>query len=362
MNQPAMPVPRIIDVSFFPRELLLTSPFGIATGRLDVARNVFVKVSAQAGSQTVVGWGEAAPFPAVNNETSEQVCGELAACAPALVSKSLFESPAIAPTLSLCGSARAGLEMALLDALCRFAKLPLWAWFGGNQNRVESDFTLTTLDQDIGNKARSLAQRGYNVLKVKVGEPVDAYVASLKMISEVCPGHTVLLDGNAGLAGLDSALRLLAAAKGLGLQVTGFEQPFHKDAWDLHRMLQQQTTVPVILDESISDEQSISRAHALRAAQGVNLKLQKTGVFATRRMAEHAHALGLSLMMGAMVESVLGLSVAAALVKGSVPFKWIDLDTNHWLAQDPTQHQHDFSNAVIRLSEGHVGHGVIVPG
>ena len=74
---------QIAAIDVFDADLALIEPFGIATGAQVVARNVFVRITLADGAQ---GWGEAAPFPAVNGETREHARADRArpACAVSL--------------------------------------------------------------------------------------------------------------------------------------------------------------------------------------------------------------------------------------------------------------------------------------
>lgn len=350
----------ITEVEVRPVALEMTSPFGIATGALTRADNVYFLLHLSSGE---VGYGEAAPFPAVNGETSLQVVDELRAQRTAWIGQHVMDAEKLSQAcrVSLCGSAKAALDMALVDAWTKSAGIALHHWFGSASSSVQTDFTLTTGEANLGSRAAELIHRGYRVLKVKVSGDIPLERERLNILGAACSGATLLLDGNAGLERVTDAMSLLQHADALGLNVTGFEQPFGKWEFAAHAELQAQTSVPVILDESIRGVNDIVKTHALRAARGINLKLQKTGVFETRQMYTVARALGLQVMMGAMVESAMGIAAATALVHGLGGISWVDLDTNHWLRADPTLHAHDFSTSDLRLAQKHVGHGVSLP-
>lgn len=350
----------ISEVEVRPMALEMTSPFGIATGALTRADNVYFLLHLSSGE---VGFGEAAPFPAVNGETSAQVVDELRSHRAAWIGQPVMDAERLSQACrgNLCGSAKAALDIALVDAWAKTAGVSLHHWFGSAGSRVQTDFTLTTGEANLGGRAAELIKRGYRVLKVKVGGDVSLERERLSVLGAACSGATLLLDGNAGLERVADALALLQHADALGLKVTGFEQPFGKWEFGAHAELQAQTPVPVILDESIRGVNDIVKTHSLRAGRGINLKLQKTGVFETRQMYIVARALGLQVMMGAMVESAMGIAAATSLVHGLGGVSWVDLDTNHWLRADPTSHSHDFSTSNLRLTQMHVGHGVSLP-
>jgi L-alanine-DL-glutamate epimerase-like enolase superfamily enzyme len=69
------------------------------------------------------------------------------------------------------------------------------------------------------------------------------------------------------------------------------------------------------------------------AVDGVNVKLAKTGsVGEALRLIEGARALGLSVMLGCMVESSLGIAAAVHL---SPLVDWVDLDGHLLVSDDP---------------------------
>ena len=73
---------RIGSVDVTPLDIDLVTPFGIATGAQVRANNLLVRVMLDDGT---TGFGEAAPFPAVNGETQAMADAALRAAIPALV-------------------------------------------------------------------------------------------------------------------------------------------------------------------------------------------------------------------------------------------------------------------------------------
>ncbi|MFW5921116.1 MAG: enolase C-terminal domain-like protein, partial [Polyangiales bacterium] len=109
-----------------------------------------------------------------------------------------------------------------------------------------------------------------------------------------------------------------------------------KDALPQMARVAAATDVPVIADESVATLADLERVVEAKAADGVNLKLAKSGgLLPALAVGEAAREHGLSVMVGGMVETRLGMSamgqVAGAL--GGVSF--VDLDTAWLLARDP---------------------------
>jgi L-alanine-DL-glutamate epimerase-like enolase superfamily enzyme len=87
----------------------------------------------------------------------------------------------------------------------------------------------------------------------------------------------------------------------------------------------------VILDEGCHDLRDV--APAATYADGINIKLAKSGGLREAvRMVHAARALGLSVMVGCMVESQLAVAAAAQIASLA---DWVDLDGYLLLADEP---------------------------
>src|SRR6476469_8263647 len=99
-------------------DIPLHTPFGIAGGAQDLARNLLATVELVDGTR---GYGEAAPFPAFNGETQAGAIAAVNAARPAVEGADVRSYRAIAaairPLVGAAGSARCALETAVLDAL-----------------------------------------------------------------------------------------------------------------------------------------------------------------------------------------------------------------------------------------------------
>jgi L-alanine-DL-glutamate epimerase-like enolase superfamily enzyme len=90
-------------------------------------------------------------------------------------------------------------------------------------------------------------------------------------------------------------------------------------------------TFPILGDESVLHASDLPSKAGL--FDGVVLKLAKSGgITRVYEMTAVAHALGLKLMLGCMIESSLG--IAGGVAVGPL-FDWLDIDGNLLLAGDP---------------------------
>jgi L-Ala-D/L-Glu epimerase len=349
---------RIEAIDVRPLSVPLLDPFVIATGRVDVTRSAEVRVALveEASGRRAEGLGEGAALWPVTQEDQPEVLAALSR-ARGLIGSSIAlpEGDGAAPidlaTLAELHAAltampleakvaRAALETAICDAWARLSGLPLRALLGGaagaSTRHLETDITVPIAEPwRMAELARGWAARGFVSFKVKVGKDVDHDVAALFAIHEAVPGARFRIDANAGFSAAE-AIALARSVEARGLFVECYEQPCAAE--DLEGMAEVCAAVapPVIADESVKSLEDFERVREARAADGVNLKLVKSGgPLGALAIGRACKDLGMPLMVGGMVETRLGMTAAAhvAAALGGVAFA--DLDTAWLLADDP---------------------------
>jgi len=351
---------RVQRVRAEPFDVALTTPFGIATGAQDVARNVLVHLELDDGT---IGLGEAAPFPAVSGETQAQTLEAITSMASVVSGQDPRRWRRIASQLRRLApaarAARCALETALLDALCRHCGWSLWSFFGGAERELKTDITIVTGTPEAARSAaREAAEGGFEILKVKIGgvaQPTD--LARLLAIADAAPRCRLILDANAALTA-DAALALLAALGDLRGRVVLFEQPTAPDDLAGMRRVREHGGVPIAADESATDARAVAELARERAADVVNLKLSKSGIAEALDMAATARALGLGLMIGGMVETEICMTTSACLAAGLGGFSFVDLDTPLFLAPRPLAGGFAQEGPRLSLAGSGPGHGV----
>ena len=326
----------IVDVAATPLTLPMSEPFEIAGGTQSRVENVLVKVRLRDGT---VGWGECAPLPAFNGETQSSTLAAVRRAAGLLVGRDAARPLDVARLLERKlgsrGAARAGLEMAALDAWARRSRMPLWAYFGGAQTSVATDVTVAIVPPaQAALAAKKILRLGIGTIKIKIGKDVDDDVARVLAVFGVAPKARLILDANQGYTVKD-ALTALAALRRRGVRPALFEQPVAKDDWDGMAKVDREGKVPVAADETVSCRGDVWRLVKKRAASVVNVKLMKYGIAEAAEVAATARAAGLGLMIGAMIESPLALACAAQFAAGLGGFDYVDLDTSLWFAKHP---------------------------
>ncbi|HUR58042.1 MAG TPA: dipeptide epimerase [Opitutaceae bacterium] len=359
----------IVAFEVRPLDIPLHEPFGISGGAQAAANNVLVRCELADGTR---GYGEAAPLPPYNGETQGQAITALESARAWLMGRDARDWRALATEFrsregARCGSAQCAFETALLDALTRHDGIPLWRFFGGAAAsatqapaELETDMTITTGSADAAAAAaQAIRQRGIRMIKVKIGgaQGVAHDLARLTAIHAVVRDAPLILDGNAGLTRAD-ATELVRGLKRQAIAPALLEQWLPKDDLEGMRALGVESGWLVAADESVTSAADAERVVAARAAGAINIKLMKAGVAVALEIAAVARANHLALMIGGNVESMLAMSMSACFAAGQGGFRFADLDTPLFLAENPFQGGYELKGGTISVAHITAGHGV----
>jgi L-alanine-DL-glutamate epimerase-like enolase superfamily enzyme len=331
---------QIEAITAAPFPIPLIEPFTISRASVDSTRAVLVRATATDGDRTATGYGEAA-LPLGSAETPGELVQAIDAAAARLSGRDI-PSPetltgAIDETFAGSNPARSGLHAALLDAFARLAGRPVYDLLGAPEALpLVTDITLPIAEPaHRGELAAAHWKRGFRCFKIKVGADLDADQRCMEAVARATPEATLVLDANEGFTPAE-ALTLLRFIADTGLEVRCFEQPCPRADLAALRAVRDQTGVPIVADESIATLEDLDRLCAAKAVDGVNLKLVKMGgIDRAQAIGLRAKERGLDLMVGAMIESRLGLTAMAHLVSALGGARWVDLDTAFLLASDP---------------------------
>jgi L-alanine-DL-glutamate epimerase-like enolase superfamily enzyme len=324
-----------LNLSFDLLDLKTRHPFTIARGSTTARRVVWVRLRDADG---VEGWGEADPTP-YYGETADTVVAALQRLAPVLPADPFDLESAEAAMLRVSAgdaAARAAVSAALHDLAGKRLGAPLWRLWGLDPARApRSSFTIG-LDTPERVRAKVREAASYPILKVKVGTPDDAAV--LRAVREVTD-KPLRVDANAGWT-VQEALARLPLLEEMGVEL--IEQPVAADDVEGLAAVHRASRIPIVADESCRVAADIPRLAG--AVDGINIKLAKCGSLREAlRMVAVARAHRLSVMVGCMIETSLGITAAAHLTP---LLDLVDLDGAALLERDP------FAGATIH--GGHV--------
>src|SRR2546428_1099660 len=161
----------IRSITIEPLNIPLLEPFTIATGSVSEARNVLITITLDDGS---VGYGESAPFPPSTGESQETALAAVQGCATLIEGKDAAHWRTLSKLMRSVYfsqfTAIAGIEMALLDALTHSYGIPLYVFFGGASNFVETDMSIPMVSPERGHDlAKETGLRGITSNKIEVG-------------------------------------------------------------------------------------------------------------------------------------------------------------------------------------------------
>ena len=337
----------------------LTAPFRTAKGQHDLLENVLFSVELSNG---IRGFGEAAVATHITGETVQETLRNLKGAAKDIIGRSILDFSAIAGELKekFCKNkcALAALEMALLDALTREKKMPLWRFFGNTLRTLKTDMTVVLGDTiDAERAVQDILARGIRSFKVKIGGnfSVDLKrVAAVARLAKRCP---IYLDANQGFTAVQTLKFLKELAK-LKIKPALIEQPVPKEDWEGLKKVTRESHLLVCADESVSSLEDAKRLIKEKAAGAINIKFMKTGVLEAWEIAKLAKKNRIKLMIGGMMETPLATTASAHLAAGSGGFDFIDLDAPFFMGQAITRGSYVNTAGVYNLRKVKAGIGV----
>ncbi len=331
---------KITDAIVSPYSLPLHARWQSHTDDFTTRRGALLRLEDDSGQ---VGYGDCAPLPdhAAAQTTLESVL-------PQLCGVPIVDCMDMLSVVELHPAARCALETALLDLMARHRGMPLHLYLNpGSQPETKVNAAIGALDDDISQRASAAIEKGYSVLKLKVG--ISDIGRELEMLSRICaelPKSVQLrLDANRAWD--------FATAKGFlngirDLPIESLEEPLaHPDLKELAR-LQDGTDIVLALDETLSDLADLPKLQPLRR---IILKpMALGGLLPALQLGQRAQELGIEVVATATVDSAAGVwaatHLAAALdTEGQLCH---GLGTGEWLQQDLGQGP-DIRNGTITI-------------
>ncbi|MBI4802873.1 MAG: dipeptide epimerase [Elusimicrobia bacterium] len=343
---------RMLDAELF-------QPFTISSGSHKTLENALLGVRTREG---IWGWGEAAVAPHITGETQKTTYLNLARTAEWLKGRDIADYMKLfvrlEDALESNRAALAASQMALLDALARTLKRPLWRLYGVKPVPVRTDITVV-----IGAEARAYEfaarwrKRGFSIFKIKTGADTDSDLARILAVKKAAPGARVYLDFN-GAYDARTAERFVKRLEQKGVRPCVIEQPVAKGDDEGLGYLSRRLNIPVCADESVYSVSDAVRLIKKKRVTAVNIKLAKLGLLRAREVWALARAASVKLMMGEMLETELASTCAAQFASGLGGFDFVDLDAPFFIKQKAMKGgRHILSNGVYDIKSIKAGIG-----
>ncbi len=210
-------------------------------------------------------------------------------------------------TAAACHGAKTALDLAVHDAAGKLLQVPVYALLGGKlRPSVPQAWVLgiQTVEEGLA-EGRTMLERGYGTLKVKVGTDTDREVLLLeKLREELGYGFFLRIDANQAFTAWET-LAFYERISHLDLEYV--EQPVK--SWDLKglRHVRERIDIPVMADESCCTIHDALRIVEMEAADMLNIKVAKVGgLHRAVQVASIAEAAGLTAVAGSNIEAGLG--------------------------------------------------------
>lgn len=334
-----------------PLSIAMDDPFTIAIGTKYNIENVLITIQLENG---IEGYGEAAPLEPINGENQATVLATLNSCIDFLTGQDVSQFRQVSKHLKKVFwaqvTARCAVEMAMIDAFTKTLNLPLYTFFGGVENKVETDYTVDIVSPEVAKiNAAKLKKRGYNTLKTKVGKNLTDDIDRILAIKEGAPDCSLMLDANQGYTP-PQAVYFLEELEKNGIRPDLFEQPVLKSDLRGMKFVRDHTSVPIAADESVFTAADAIEVVRARCADLVNIKIMKSGIVEALDIAAIARSANMGLMIGCMLETKLGLGCSVHFAAGLGGFRFIDLDPHLTPEQEPVTGGPDFEEPVYSLT------------
>ncbi len=321
----------------------------------DVSTFLLVRIRASDGAE---GYGEVS---ATRNWSGEDEVTTAHAIrdviAPALLGRPIGPVAALSAVMDrlIAGNrfAKAGLNMALWDALGVSLSLPVAVLLGGPvRDAVPVKISLSGDDDDLRAGHRAAVEAGFAAFKVKVGRGLDGDVARFALARELAgPAAFIGADANGGWSLSDARRAIPELAE---YRAAFIEQPVAaRDIAGMHAL--RTGPLPVVADESVYGADDLAQVIRADAADAVSVYIGKSaGLERATQMANTCTAFGLDVVIGSNGELGLGtaaqLHVASACERlGAIPS---DIIGQHFYTEDVLAEPLAIDGSTAHLPQG----------
>ena len=328
---------KIKSIHTWSADLGNTKPYTIAFKTIDEVLNAFVEIELENGT---TGMGAGNPSEYVTGESFEQ-------CKAALQEKNIqflvgrdirelhqltFE---VWQKFPLNPAARAAIDIALYDVFTKFLGVPLVKYLGQKIHSLPTSNTIGIKNvEDTLKEAQEYGERGFTVLKVKLGKDLSEDIERIVKLREKFGKKFIIrIDANQGY---DTAKTIEFYNKTKHLDVELIEQPLPAKAVEEMRKLPDAIRKIIAADESLLTPKSALELVRPPMAAGIfNIKLMKCGgISQGLKIADIGLHEGVDLFWGCNDESIVSITAALHLAFSCSNTKYIDLDGSLDLARD----------------------------
>ncbi|MGE5483487.1 MAG: mandelate racemase/muconate lactonizing enzyme family protein [Ignavibacteriales bacterium] len=306
---------RIAEITTTIVEVPLKKQWKISLYAASVRRHAVVRIRTASGLE---GFGEASPSPAFMGESADTVKTVVDRhLAPAVIGADPMRIADVHKRMeqSIYGmeAAKSAVDMAVYDLAGKAAGVGVCELLGGPvRERVALSWVVGIQgDEAAVDEAVAFADRGFGVIKVKVGIEPERDVRIVREIWRAVEGKArIRLDANQGYD-VTTAIQTMRSIEEF-CPVECLEQPVRR--WNLAGLAEIRKSIrtPVMVDEAVFGIHDALQVAATRAADIINIKIGKVGgIYPAMKVASIAESAGMKCAVGSNLE--LGIGSAAAL-------------------------------------------------
>ena len=302
-------------------------PFSIATGTMDYAQNILIKVF----TSQIMGIGECSAFPMIVGET-QNTCYEMAKdFAKLWKGKDSLNIEERLNDLHLFtagnSTIKSAFDMALYDIAAQHANQPLYKYFGGTKKEMVTDITVGIgTPQLMAAQAKAFVENGASILKIKLGKDVATDVERIKNIRDAVGDNVkIRIDANQGWTFEDAKTALTQLGQ---YKIEFCEQPMRTYNDEYLPELMEVSPIKIMADESVYSHHDALRIIKNRACDYINIKFAKSGgIYEAKKIISIATQFNIPCMMGGMLESRVALTAFAHFATANPQIIFYDMDT-----------------------------------
>jgi len=327
----------IEQIEIYKAPIKLKEPFKISLGSYAYATNIVIVLKT---SSCLTGYGECSPFMSIHGESIETayIIGQY--LAKAMIGSSVLPIQACVDSMDavVYGNAciKSAFNIALYDLAAQQAKQPLYKFLGGeNTKQIQTDYTISIDAVDkMAADARKIVEKGFKIIKVKVGGTKEEDVERIKQIRAAVGDEIPLrIDANQGWT-VDTAIDILNQLEPYNIQHC--EEPISRSLYAELPKIRQACSIPLMADESCCDHMDAQRLIDIQAVDLFNIKLSKSaGIDKALKIIAKAEANDMKIQLGGFLESRLGFTAAAHVALTSNAIIYFDFDTPLMFQEDP---------------------------
>lgn len=320
---------RINSFELYVSKLELKKPFITSLGEINYSDHIFLKVISEDGE---FGWGECSPTYFINGETIDTCLVISKKLTDSIIGISCFSHELIQQKLNsvIYGnySIKSAIDIACYDLASKSRKTSLYKYLGGDlKKKIYTDYTVSLCDVDkMVEQARSIVEKGFKIIKVKLGDDGKKDVERIKSIRE-CIGYDkkIRIDANQGWK-IEEAIETLQSINKYQIQYC--EAPINRELSYRLNEVKEASPIKIMADESLFTSNDAKMLVSGAHCDMFNLKIGKHGgIFETKKIIEIAEKNNIPMQVGGFIESKIIFTVNYHLGRTSSLIKYFDCDS-----------------------------------